>query len=327
MEKLNENSLDEINRLILKSELYSQEIVSVEKLTAGNMNLTLRAIDQEGRSLIIKQGREFVEKYPSVPAPIGRTSVEFEYYNTIKRNPFLVKMSPKIISMGHENQILLIEDLGNGIDGISYYNNPDSLQGADLKQMINYLSDLHEIKKENVLIENTEMKKLNALHMFDFPFTNEGRSSLESNFPELSKLSVSLINNKKRLNACTKLKDLYLSSGEILAHGDFYPGSFFLIKDNIYVIDPEFCFWGYPEFDLGIFLGHLLIIGKEKALFDEALKSYLKNNSNIDLSLINQHAGIEILRRLYGVAQLPLQGQFASLEYKEQLTETALSLL
>ena len=46
----------------------------------------------------------------------------------------------------------------------------------------------------------------------------------------------------------------YLAEGSTLLHGDYYPGSWMTVDDAVFVIDPEFSFKGFPEFDLGVML-------------------------------------------------------------------------
>ncbi len=69
------------------------------------------------------------------------------------------------------------------------------------------------------------------------------------------------------------------------------------------IIDPEFCFLGPPAFDLGVLYAHLHLARQpvELAVFDATAKAF---------------AGAEIMRRLIGVAQLPLE---ADLEEKSAL--------
>lgn len=329
MNEIDENNLQQINDLLQMNDCFDHEIVSVTKLLSGNMNLTLRCITKNNDSVILKQGRDFVEKYPSIAAPVGRTSVEYYYYKQIARDEYLSVMSPKVLGICHENQILVLEDLGHGSDGINYYQDPSSLPTDYLLKMIDYLSRLHLQKRpdNDRLLENKKMRELNSFHMFDFPFTPDGHDSLIANFPELKELSDSVIKNETVKSVASKLKDCYLDDGEHLIHGDFYLGSLFLVEDHVYVIDPEFCFWGHREFDLGIFLAHLLMLNKSRGECTSLINHYLEDQTDIDLNLLNQHAGIEILRRIYGVAQLPFAGELTTLEHKTQLTDLALGLL
>jgi 5-methylthioribose kinase len=87
------------------------------------------------------------------------------------------------------------------------------------------------------------------------------------------------------------------------------------------VIDPEFGFGGPREFDLGVMLAHLLISGLTGAR--ASLDSYA-HWRDLDEGLVRGFAGVEILRRLLGVAQLPIT---FDLECKKSLVEEAVHLV
>ena len=81
------------------------------------------------------------------------------------------------------------------------------------------------------------------------------------------------------------------------------------------MIDPEFCFLGPPEFDLGVMVGHLHLAGQSGTLVDRVLARYDAERgtrpSDESRDLVARFAGAEIMRRLIGVAQLPLAADLA----------------
>ena len=93
--------------------------------------------------------------------------------------------------------------------------------------------------------------------------------------------------------------------------------------ESVWIIDPEFCFFGPPEFDVGILVGHLLLAGRPLELAQSVFAHY-GANSSISRSLALRFAGMEIMRRLIGVAQLPLA---ADLSRKEALLATSRELV
>ena len=105
----------------------------------------------------------------------------------------------------------------------------------------------------------------------------------------------------------------YLADGDHLVHGDYFPGSWLRALRGIAIIDPEFCFTGAPEFDVGVMLAHLLLAAQPDALVTHHLGSFA---GGYDGALVRGFAGAEIMRRLIGVAQLPLP---ASRERKHAL--------
>ena len=103
----------------------------------------------------------------------------------------------------------------------------------------------------------------------------------------------------------SELGKLYLEHGESLVHGDYFPGSWLRTAAGIRVIDPEFCFFGPPEFDLGVLIAHLYLARQPEALVQHSLDRY-RSQGPLNLRLTHQFAGVEIMRRLLGVAQVPL---------------------
>ncbi|MEL7341715.1 MAG: aminoglycoside phosphotransferase, partial [Bacteroidota bacterium] len=65
-----------------------EKLLSARKPGEGNMNYTLR-IRSDFRTFILKQSRDYVEKYPSIPAPAHRAIVEGSFYEVIQRHPDL----------------------------------------------------------------------------------------------------------------------------------------------------------------------------------------------------------------------------------------------
>ncbi len=88
-------------------------------------------------------------------------------------------------------------------------------------------------------------------------------------------------------------------------HGDFYPGSWLKTGNGLFVIDPEFCFAGPPEWDLGVFMAHTVLARQHPAMQSFLLDRY-RSHHKPDLRLAYNFAGTEIFRRLAGLAQLPV---------------------
>ena len=208
MKEINPQNLAELNLLLEGSNLHQSPIVSCKKIEHGNMNLTLRATDEKGNSLIIKQGRGYVEKYPSIEAPIGRTSIEANYYELLKGNRFLEGMSPNLISVCHKNQVLLMDDLGNGRDGIEFYSGKLKLLPEHIDASIGYLKELHSVRKEcDRPMNNLSMLELNSFHMFDFPFSEDGHAYLAENVDiALSEMAKELVKEQKVAETAKVLK-------------------------------------------------------------------------------------------------------------------------
>ena len=114
----------------------------------------------------------------------------------------------------------------------------------------------------------------------------------------------------------------YLSEGTSLLHGDYYPGSWLKTDFGFRVIDPEFCFFGPKEYDLGVLRAHLRIAEQPISYLNDFWKHYIP--SEVDFSLVSQFEGMELIRRIIGLAQLPLS---LSLEQMATLLQEGKRLL
>ncbi len=299
---------------------YEEERVTfVEPAGESNMNLVLRIHTSE-RTVILKQSKPYVRKYPHIPAPIERIEVEAAFLSLLSKDGELAKMTPNILHIDFQNHLFLSSDLGKGSDFSEIYSNSSILKKSDLIELMSFLTRLHELKPE-YFPDNHEMRKLNHEHLFHFPFMEENDFNLDTIQNGLQTLSMKYKTDSKLKAELKKLGERYLSEGNTLIHGDFYPGSWLKVADGVKVIDPEFGFMGDREFDLGILMAHLdlSLVDEDQVL--HMIKSY---RHTFDLHLANQYRGMEIQRRLIGIAQLPLK---LSLTQKAMLLEKAKNLI
>lgn len=324
---LDQNNLLEISEYLqFHGVINPLEIVSkAEKPGEGNMNYTLRLfIDEE--TFIIKQARPYVEKYPSIPAPQERILVEAEFYKIISKNDFMSLHMPKILFSDSENHIIVMEDLGKSKDFSSLYAKDKELKKDDAKMCAVFLNELHsQFKKfeENELMANRNLKKLNHEHIFVYPFLEENGFDLDSITDGLQAIAMNYKKDEQLKKVSANLGEIYLAGGDILLHGDYYPGSWLNTKDGLMVIDPEFAFYGKAEFDLGVLYAHLYMAQQPESVI-ENVKEFYRKSADFDEHLFNQFIGIEIMRRIIGLAQLPLD---LTLLEKEELLTKAYNLL
>jgi 5-methylthioribose kinase len=298
-----------------------KSIEKIEKAGEGNMNLTLRAM-YAGGSLIVKQAFAYVYKYPGIAAPTNRTEAEYHF---LKHAASIPNIGPFLPALQHHDPVLhllVMEDMGPVGDLSAAYAEPALLDEKTVAQLINFLGALHRGSAGWPAFANQEMRALNHQHIFDLPFREDNGLDLDGIQQGLHDMAIKhLYNNTALRQKTASLGALYLhATGPALLHGDFYPGSWLRAQDGLRVIDAEFCFTGPAEFDLGVLKAHLLFCGWTPTATHQALNAY----GQFDHILCGAFAGIEILRRLYGVAQLPLNQNIFG---KEQLTLTALQLL
>ena len=248
---------------------------------------------------MLKQSVPFVAKYPEIPAPHARDRVEAAFYREAAACPELARAMPAFLGHVPQHHLLAFEDLGTAADLTSAYRDGD-LTGLDALSA--WLTVLHARTSADPVFENADMRALNHAHIFEIPFVADSGLDLDGITPGLGALQRLVSEDESVMNRAHELGSVYLGarSGALL-HGDFYPGSWLRHADGPKVIDPEFAFVGPPEFDAGVLLAHLVLTGQAPRLPE----SYVPP-PRFDAAMANGFAGIEILRRLLGVAQLPL---------------------
>ena len=285
-----------------------ETVVAISKPGDGNMNCVLR-IEMATRSFIIKQSRGYVEKYPQVLAPANRVLTEGAFYEKIAAVQEVQEIMPKLLGIDAMNNLIALEDLGKSNDFTVLYDLKQKIEEEELRQLVNYLNGLHQSFQKTVVddeLENTEMRKLNYEHIFEYPFREENGFDLDAVQEGLQSVAMSYKKDSELKQKIERLGSLYLSKGKYLLQGDYYPGSWLKTAEGIKVIDPEFCFYGLREFDLGVFLAHMYLTQQK-----ESTIAYIKENyysfEELNTTILNGFIGAEIMRRLIGLAQLPLK--------------------
>ena len=305
-------------------------IASVEKPGEGNMNYTLRVITPN-RTLIVKQSRGYVEKYPTIAAPADRAVIEGRFYQKIKAVSTLSGQMPRLLGLDEENNVLVLEDLGAANDFTFLYQPCRQLSETDALALTGYLSNLHDqfmTRTPNPAFANRAMRTLNHEHIVKYPFLEDNGFDLNNIQPGLQELALPYKRDADLKETTRRLGEVYLTDAltnksVTLLHGDYYPGSWLQMASGIKIIDPEFCFYGPAEFDLGVMVAHLLMAEQPLTVVNAVLTNYQKT-TNFDESLRRRFTGVEIMRRLIGLAQLPLS---LSLDKKRDLLDEACSLL
>tara|TARA_Y100000741_G_scaffold196277_2_gene149206 strand:- start:300 stop:1268 length:969 start_codon:yes stop_codon:yes gene_type:complete len=313
------SSLSEIEKYLKKElNIFSsdEQIHNIEVPGEGNMNVVLR-VETNKKSFILKQSRPYVNKYPNIKNSEKRIIVEDQFYELIIKSE-IQKFFPKKIDFIKKDLILLIEDLGQCRD-MSYLYSSKNMNLDHFNSLIYILESIHKTKV-NSFPSNYSLKELNHEHIFVLPF-QKNDFQLDDIQSGLKKLSTYITNDSNINDVAKRIGDMYLKVGNTLLHGDYYPGSWMQKDDNVYVIDPEFSHLGFKEFDLGVMAAHLTMITESEDYLNKIIKAY---SENIDKSIFYKVSGIEIIRRIIGLAQLPLD---MSLNAKEKLLNIAKKMI
>lgn len=298
-----------------------EQVIRLEKPGEGNMNVVVRVIYNEG-SLILKQSRPFVQKYPQITAPIERVRIESEFYGLASQNETLNAYLPGVIGFDGEQFVLALQDLGASADYTFLYQKDSEVAVAELEAAVQFLYQLHQTEFSTSEVQrfpdNMSLRKLNHEHLFLYPYLLDNGFDLDTVQEGLQEIAMIYKTDEILKKQINKLGDLYLSAGDTLLHGDYYPGSWLRVDGGFKVIDPEFCFFGFPEYDYGVMVAHFKMAQLSEAAIAKALEHY--PTTTLDTRLAQQFTGMEILRRIIGLAQLPLD---LSLEERKVLLEAA----
>jgi 5-methylthioribose kinase len=297
--------------------------VQVTAAGDGNMNCTLRVITPRGR-LIVKQARPWVEKYDHIPAPWNRSHVEAAFYESVATVPGVGDRMPGLIHADRDARVLVLEDLGDGGDFTTMYAGVRLLQ-HECDALVDYLVRLRRIvvpADRRGILANREMRTLNHEHIFEFPLAEGNGLALDEITPGLQSAADEVKHDSAFVARVRALGSRYLDDGATLVHGDYFPGSWVRTGGGAAVIDPEFCFLGCAEHDSGVMMAHLIIAGETPAHVDAVERAVADDHGNPGLA--RRFAGVEIMRRLIGVAQLPLS---APIERKRELLARARQLV
>lgn len=278
----------------------------VEPAGHGNMNLTLR-VTLGTRRLIVKQGRPWVEKYDCIAAPWDRTLVEAAFYAAVADTPAVAARMPAILHLDEHNRVLVLEDLGTGGDYTAAYAD-SALADGDLRDLLAWLAALAGVTPpaaQAALLTNRSMRELNHEHIFALPLREPNGIDLEALTPGLTAVAGVLKRDDAYRVRIAALGRVYLSDGASLVHGDYFPGSWIRTTTGVRVIDPEFGFLGVRELDYGTMLGHCALARTARRTAMAVMRAAA--HEGLDEALVLGFAGAEIMRRLIGVAQLPVR--------------------
>lgn len=303
-----------------------EQVLRLEKPGEGNMNFVRRVVSNQ-RSFILKQARPWVEKYPQIAAPLDRIGVEMQFYQVIQRDAFLKSFTPQLLYSDSTNYTIALEDLGESADYTFLYEKGAVLPEEDLERLVEFLNQLHQQPFSEIEMEqypsNQALKTLNHEHIFHYPYLAENGFDLNNIQPGLQETALRYKHDTLLKEVIFDLGELYLGSSHTLLHGDYYPGSWLRAQWQVYVIDPEFSYFGRAEFDLGVLLAHLKMAQLPDSMLQKVKASY-RQSPNFDEELLNAFIGVEILRRMIGLAQLPLD---LTLKEKQHLLEEGRALI
>lgn len=280
----------------------AETLIACEPAGEGNMNLTLRA-RTDRRSVIVKQARPWVEKYDHIAAPWERGESERWFYARVAAIPMVAAHMPRLLAGDPSARVLLLEDLERAHDRTGVYAG-GQLEPEEIDRLAMVLRALHDGTAGDPPQPsfNRAMRELNHLHCFVVPLDRDNGLALDRFEPGLTAAAAALADDASLGAVVAETGARYLDAGGPLLHGDWFPGSWLRTAGGLRVIDPEFCFRGEREIDVGCGVAHLVLARQAPT----AVRRFLDAYGACDPVVVARYAAVEIVRRLIGVAQLPI---------------------
>ena len=238
----------------------------VREVGDGNLNLVFLVEGPDG-SVCVKQALPYVRAAgPGWPMSPERAFFEHAYFSAVA--PTVGNLIPRIHHHDPRLHCTIMERLSphvilrQGLVAGRRYPNVARDIGEYIARACFFTSDLavpFERKLEAVALfaRNQPIIRITVDLIFAEPYFPSARNRHTS--PQLDAAAAELRRDGsvKARAACFGYK--FLTEAQALVHGDLHSGSVMVTEHDSRVIDPEFAFYGPIGFDLGAFLGNLLL--------------------------------------------------------------------
>jgi 5-methylthioribose kinase len=238
----------------------------VQEVGDGNLNLVF-IVQGAHESVCVKQALPYVRVAgASWPMTLERAFFEASYYAAVA--PFVGGLIPRIYHYDPELYCTVMECLAphiilrQGLIAGRRYPNVGRDIGAYIARACFFTSDLarpFEEKMDGMALfaRNKELVRITVDLVFCDPYRVSERNRHTS--PQLDDVVADLRGDGQLKVAAARFGQKFLNEAQALVHGDLHSGSVMVTEGDTRVIDPEFAFYGPVGFDLGAFLGNLLL--------------------------------------------------------------------
>lgn len=238
----------------------------VREVGDGNLNLVFMVQGPAG-AVCVKQALPYVRVAgPDWQLPLSRAFFEAAYYDRVGRHvgnliPKIYHYDPKLFCIVMEwvsPHIILRGGLvaGNRYEraarDVAEYVARACFYTSDLAQRFETKND-----DEAVFAKNQATERITVDLIFADPYRTSPRNRWTT--PQLDAMAAAFHADAPLKGAAARWGHRFLACPQALVHGDLHTGSVMVTEDDTRVIDPEFAFYGPIGFDLGAFLGNLLM--------------------------------------------------------------------
>jgi 5-methylthioribose kinase len=244
----------------------SPERWTVREVGDGNLNLVFIVGGPSG-SVCVKQALPYVRVAgPSWPLSLDRIYYEQAYYAAV--GPHVRGLGPEILFYDPVLYCLVMENLTphiilrNGLIGGLRYPGLGHAVGDFIARATFHTSDLAEplerkMSRLALFAGNQSLLRITVDLVFTDPYRQSERNRQTT--PQLDDIAAALRADAALKAAVGRWGEIFLTRAQALLHGDLHSGSIMVTQGDTRIIDPEFAFYGPIGFDLGAFLGNLLL--------------------------------------------------------------------
>jgi 5-methylthioribose kinase len=238
----------------------------VREVGDGNLNLVFIVQGTDG-SVCVKQALPYVRVAgASWPMTLERAFFEASYYSAVA--PCVGGLIPKTYHYDPELYCTVMECLSphiilrQGLIAGRRYPNVARDVGEYIARASFFTSDLarpfeHKMDGITLFARNKELVRITVDLVFCDPYRFSERNRHTS--PQLDAIVADLRGDGRLKVAAAHFGRKFLNEVQALVHGDLHSGSVMVTEGDTRIIDPEFAFYGPIGFDLGAFLGNLLL--------------------------------------------------------------------
>ena len=270
--------------------------LEAQEISDGNLNAVFRVYETHGpRSVLVKQGLPYL-RVAGAAWPLSQERSDFEARSLVRQYAAAPGRVPRPYWHDQAMAVNVVEDLRRHvvirsplIAGTRLENLGETI-GAFLAATLYASSDfaLGSTAKRRLVahFQNVELCDLTEALILTEPFNPPpNRNNV---LPDLQTDLADLQADGELRSAVAGLKHRFMTCAQSLLHGDLHTGSIMGTEpdehgnSDLRVIDSEFAFFGPMGFDVGLFLGNLLLCAVSQAghtpdgLVCQERRAYLK---------------------------------------------------
>jgi 5-methylthioribose kinase len=250
--------------------------VTLRDVSGGNMNHVFVGSDADGHGFCIKQAMPYLNIDPTWPFTPERAKREYEALLVQQR--FAPALTPEVFGYDEEHHALAMEDLSE-YELLRTTLLRDEVPGGVVEQIGVACARMAHATSPYVLggtvfrrmaaeLVNAELCALTEDVIFTEPFVDHSRNQVRDG---LRDDALGVWADVEVTASVARLKYKFLTAQQSFLHGDLHTGSVMIKAEGdghaVRWFDPEFAFFGPTGFDLGLFLGNLLLAeARERSL-------------------------------------------------------------